>query len=129
MISSQARCGALRLGGEFGAKIVRIFQRLVPRAACRLGLTELAARAGALTVQVNPNATDIDSLVTFAYRGAAGAVLPELVRAASGRASRGAPSARSRAPSAAFRHDPAVQRLRRPDIIGIEFGERRNLPR
>ncbi len=43
-------------------------------------LTERAARAGALTVQVNPNATDIDSLVTFAYRGAAGAVLPELVR-------------------------------------------------
>jgi NAD-dependent SIR2 family protein deacetylase len=41
----------------------------------------VAARAGALTVQVNPNATDIDSLVTVAYRGAAGAVLPELVRA------------------------------------------------
>jgi NAD-dependent deacetylase len=47
-------------------------------------LTELAARAGALTVQVNPNATDIDSLVTFAYRDTAGAVLPDLVRAAWG---------------------------------------------
>jgi NAD-dependent deacetylase len=42
-------------------------------------LTEVAARGGALTVQVNPNATGVDSLVTFNYRAPAGAVLPDLL--------------------------------------------------
>ena len=42
-------------------------------------LTGLAARAGAMTIQVNPNATEIDDLVTYSLRGAAGSVLPALV--------------------------------------------------
>lgn len=49
-------------------------------------LTELAIRAGAVTVQVNPNETSLDAAVTFAMRGPAGAILPELVRAAWGAA-------------------------------------------
>lgn len=43
-------------------------------------LTELAIRAGAVTVQINPNPTDLDSAVTRAIRGPAGEVLPQIVR-------------------------------------------------
>ena len=42
-------------------------------------LTDLAIDAGATTIQVNPNSTDIDDLVTFSLRGPAGTVLPQLV--------------------------------------------------
>jgi len=42
-------------------------------------LTDLAIDAGATTIQVNPNSTDIDNLVTFSLRGPAGTVLPQLV--------------------------------------------------
>jgi NAD-dependent deacetylase len=42
-------------------------------------LTDLAIAAGATTIQVNPNATDIDHAVTFALREPAGVILPQLV--------------------------------------------------
>lgn len=42
-------------------------------------LTDLAARAGAVTVQVNPNSTGIEEQVTYSLRGAAGTVLPLLL--------------------------------------------------
>jgi NAD-dependent deacetylase len=42
-------------------------------------LTDLAIDAGATTIQVNPDSTDIDDLVTFSLRGPAGTVLPQLV--------------------------------------------------
>jgi NAD-dependent deacetylase len=42
-------------------------------------LTDLAIAAGATTIQVNPNATDIDNAVTFALRGPAGIILPQIV--------------------------------------------------
>jgi NAD-dependent deacetylase len=42
-------------------------------------LTGIAMNAGAVTVQVNPNATDIDGAVTWSIRGAAGEVLPRVV--------------------------------------------------
>jgi NAD-dependent deacetylase len=42
-------------------------------------LTDLAIAAGATTIQVNPNATDIDGAVTFALREPAGSILPQLV--------------------------------------------------
>jgi NAD-dependent deacetylase len=42
-------------------------------------LTDMAANAGATTIQVNPNPTDADSSVTFTLRGPAGTVLPQLV--------------------------------------------------
>ncbi len=42
-------------------------------------LTTMAARAGAVTAQINTNATDLDAAVTFALVGAAGAVLPRLI--------------------------------------------------
>jgi NAD-dependent deacetylase len=42
-------------------------------------LTDMAADAGATTIQVNPNPTDADSSVTFTLRGPAGTVLPQLV--------------------------------------------------
>jgi NAD-dependent deacetylase len=45
-------------------------------------LTDIAARAGAVTVQVNPNATAIDDEVTFSYRARAGSILPDLVKEA-----------------------------------------------
>jgi NAD-dependent deacetylase len=45
-------------------------------------LTTIATRAGAVTIQVNLNPTDIDSAVTHALRGPAGDVLPRLVSAA-----------------------------------------------
>jgi NAD-dependent deacetylase len=45
-------------------------------------LTDLAIDAGAVTVQVNPNATGIEECVTFALRGAAGSVLPALLERA-----------------------------------------------
>jgi NAD-dependent deacetylase len=43
-------------------------------------LTTVASDAGALTVQINPNATDIDSAVTWSIRGAAGDILPCIVQ-------------------------------------------------
>ena len=43
-------------------------------------LTQVAIDAGAHTVQVNPNATPYDGAVDFALKGAAGTVLPELLR-------------------------------------------------
>jgi NAD-dependent deacetylase len=42
-------------------------------------LTDLAIAAGATTIQVNPNATDIDDAVTFALREPAGIILPQLL--------------------------------------------------
>jgi NAD-dependent deacetylase len=42
-------------------------------------LTDMAADAGATTIQVNPNPTDADSSVTFTLRGPAGIVLPQMV--------------------------------------------------
>jgi len=42
-------------------------------------LTDIAIDAGATTIQVNPNPTDIDDSVTFSLRGAAGTVLPHFV--------------------------------------------------
>jgi NAD-dependent deacetylase len=45
-------------------------------------LTDLAIDAGAVTVQVNPNATGIEECVTFALRGPAGGVLPALLERA-----------------------------------------------
>ena len=41
--------------------------------------TDLAIEAGAITIQVNPNPTDIDHSVTFTLRGPAGTVLAQLV--------------------------------------------------
>jgi NAD-dependent SIR2 family protein deacetylase len=42
-------------------------------------LIDIAIDAGATTVQVNPNPTDLDASVTVAIRGPSGTVLPELV--------------------------------------------------
>ena len=42
-------------------------------------LTDLAIAAGATTIQVNPNSTDIDDAVTFTLRESAGIILPQLV--------------------------------------------------
>jgi NAD-dependent deacetylase len=42
-------------------------------------LTNIASAAGAIIVQVNPNATDADDIVTHTFRGPAGTVLPQLV--------------------------------------------------
>ena len=44
-------------------------------------LVHLAAAAGAVTVQVNPNQTEMDRRVTHTLRGPAGVVLPEVLRA------------------------------------------------
>jgi NAD-dependent deacetylase len=49
-------------------------------------LTSLAIHAGAVTVQINPNATDLDGAVTWAIRGPAGEVLPQIVEEAWGAA-------------------------------------------
>jgi NAD-dependent deacetylase len=45
-------------------------------------LLPLAAAAGALTVQVNPNRTEMDGQVSFSLRGPAGVILPQLLRRA-----------------------------------------------
>lgn len=42
----------------------------------------VAAEAGAVVVQVNPDRTPLDNVATFSLRGAAGVVLPELLREA-----------------------------------------------
>lgn len=42
-------------------------------------LTDLAITGGATTIQVNPNSTEFDDAVTYALRGSAGAVLPQLI--------------------------------------------------
>jgi hypothetical protein len=42
-------------------------------------LIDMAIRAGATTVQVNPNTTDYDDSVTVSIRGPAGIVLPRIV--------------------------------------------------
>jgi NAD-dependent deacetylase len=42
-------------------------------------LIEIAHRAGAVTVQINPNATEADRVVTHSLRGPAGLILPQLV--------------------------------------------------
>src|ERR1039458_5893500 len=42
-------------------------------------LTDTAISAGATTIQINPKPTDIDDSVTFALRGLAGTILPQLV--------------------------------------------------
>jgi NAD-dependent deacetylase len=42
-------------------------------------LTDLAMAAGAITLQINPNATSYDDAVTLAIRGPAGIVLPKIV--------------------------------------------------
>lgn len=42
-------------------------------------LVHLAIAAGAVTVQVNPNRTEMDARVTHTLRGAAGVVFPELL--------------------------------------------------
>jgi len=43
------------------------------------GLAEVAREAGAMTVEVNPNPTELSEAFTFQLRGKAGAVLPELL--------------------------------------------------
>ncbi|HEV7138178.1 MAG TPA: NAD-dependent deacylase [Steroidobacteraceae bacterium] len=48
-------------------------------------LTEIAASAGALTVQVNPTSTDADGVVSVSLKGPAGAMLPELIARTWGR--------------------------------------------
>jgi NAD-dependent deacetylase len=47
-------------------------------------LTDMAIAAGAVTVQINPNATDYDGSVSVAIRGPAGVVLPRIVVETSG---------------------------------------------
>jgi NAD-dependent deacetylase len=47
-------------------------------------LADIAIAAGATTVQVNPNPTDLDTSVTVAIRGPSGIVLPQLVSEAWG---------------------------------------------
>jgi len=42
-------------------------------------LTGIASAAGATTIQINPNATDADGIVTHSLRGPAGTVLPQLL--------------------------------------------------
>ena len=42
-------------------------------------LPEIAISAGAMTLQINPNPTDLDASVTAAIRAPAGTVLPQLV--------------------------------------------------
>jgi NAD-dependent deacetylase len=42
-------------------------------------LTDMAIGAGAVTVQINPNATDYDRSVSVSIRGPAGVVLPRIV--------------------------------------------------
>jgi len=42
-------------------------------------LVDIAIDTGAMTVQVNPNPTDLDTSVTVAIRGTSGIVLPQLV--------------------------------------------------
>jgi NAD-dependent deacetylase len=44
------------------------------------GLILIARKAGATTIQVNPNPTELDGEVTFNLRGAAGVVLPALIQ-------------------------------------------------
>jgi NAD-dependent deacetylase len=48
-------------------------------------LTGIAMKAGAVTVQVNPNPTEIDGAVTWSIRGPAGEVFPQIVEKAWGR--------------------------------------------
>lgn len=43
-------------------------------------LIDVANRAGAVSVQINPNPTDADGAVAFALQGPAGQLLPQLVR-------------------------------------------------
>jgi NAD-dependent deacetylase len=45
-------------------------------------IPQLAARAGAAVVQVNPDRTALDELATFNLRGSAATILPQLVREA-----------------------------------------------
>jgi NAD-dependent deacetylase len=45
-------------------------------------LTTRAINAGAATVQINPSGTDLDRRVSFDLRGAAGLIVPELVKRA-----------------------------------------------
>jgi NAD-dependent SIR2 family protein deacetylase len=40
---------------------------------------DMAMAAGAMTVQINPNATGYDNAVTVAIQGPAGIVLPRIV--------------------------------------------------
>jgi NAD-dependent deacetylase len=42
-------------------------------------LTRMAIDAGATTLQVNPNPTDLDGSVTFTIKGPSGTILPQLV--------------------------------------------------
>jgi NAD-dependent deacetylase len=48
-------------------------------------LADIAIDAGATTVQINPNPTDLDASVTVAIRGPSGIVLPQLVSETWGR--------------------------------------------
>jgi NAD-dependent deacetylase len=52
-------------------------------------LTAMAARAGAITILVNPNPTEIDDQVSRTLRGTAGSILPALVAEVWGAANRG----------------------------------------
>ena len=47
-------------------------------------LIDLAQQSGAVTVQVNPNPTDMDGTVTYLLRGKAGEIMPLLVERAFG---------------------------------------------
>ncbi len=42
-------------------------------------LTHMASAAGAMTIQINTNAADMDAAASFALPGAAGTVLPQLI--------------------------------------------------
>lgn len=58
-------------------------------------LAKIARDAGATTVQINPNETRLDALVTVAIQGPSGTVLPQLVAATWGAGRDGGNAARS----------------------------------
>jgi NAD-dependent deacetylase len=43
-------------------------------------LTEMAIRAGAIAIQINPNPTSADGVVSFSLKGSAGDILPQLLQ-------------------------------------------------
>jgi len=69
-----------RLTGLCGSGTTRPSSRRRPAASP----IELARRAGATTVQVNPNPTDAERAVDHVLRGKAGQLLPDLVTQAFG---------------------------------------------
>jgi NAD-dependent deacetylase len=45
-------------------------------------LPQLASKHGATIIQVNPNPTELNSFADYVVRGAAGDIMPRIVRAA-----------------------------------------------